>query len=243
MKILPNLIPAVKLYLSLKYLNRFKKQIIESRCIENYEAERSAILNATSTWGKNIFRIFDAELTVNGRENLPHQGPVVYVANHQGYGDIPACCAALDTIQFGFVAKENLQRVPLYGRWILRIRSILINRDDPREALRTMEEGIQLINQGFSLLIFPEGTRSKGGPMGDFKKGSLRLATKPGVPIIPITIDGTCQFYEANGGAVKKGAKITITVHPPVPTAGLSKHEQNELTERRQETVKSALPQ
>ncbi len=54
MKILPNLIPAVKLYLSLKYLNRFKKQIIESRCIENYEAERSAILNATSTWGKNI---------------------------------------------------------------------------------------------------------------------------------------------------------------------------------------------
>ena len=60
MKILPNLIPAVKLYLSLKYLNRFKKQIIESRCIENYEAERSAILNATSTWGKNIFRIFDA---------------------------------------------------------------------------------------------------------------------------------------------------------------------------------------
>ena len=119
MKILPNLIPAVKLYLSLKYLNRFKKQIIESRCIET-RAERSAILNATSTWGKNIFRIFDAELTVNGRENLPHQGPVVYVANHQGYGDIPACCAALDTIQFGFVAKENLQRVPLGAGFIYR---------------------------------------------------------------------------------------------------------------------------
>ena len=242
MKIFANIIPAVKLYFSLKYLNLFKKQIILSRENGDLENERKAILGATSTWGKNVLRIFDVKLTVNGKENLPKEGPVVYAANHQGYGDIPTCCAVLDSIQFAFVAKQNLQKVPLYGRWILRIRSVLINRQDPRAALRTIEEGIGLIRQGFSLLIFPEGTRSKGGPVKDFKKGSLRLATKPGVPVVPVTIDGTYRIFEGNGGAVKKGAEVTITIHPPIPTKDLDKHEQAMLTERVQEIVESALP-
>ena len=79
-----------------------------------------------------MLRSFGATIDVKGRENLPTEGPVVYVCNHQGYADIIALCAALDTIQFGYVAKKELAKVPLYGDWILEVLSVLIERDHPR---------------------------------------------------------------------------------------------------------------
>jgi len=108
MKILPNIIPLIKIKNSLKRPDKYKKDIEKYRLAEDTEKERKFILQATSEWGKDILDIFSIDLTVNGRENLPTEGPVLYASNHQGYGDIPVCCAVLDTIQFGFIAKEEL---------------------------------------------------------------------------------------------------------------------------------------
>ena len=109
-------------------------------------------------------------------------------------------------------------------------------------ALDDIEEGVSYIKQGFSLLIFPEGTRSRGGRVKEFKKGSLKLATKPGVPVVPITIDGSYRIYEEKGKVVNN-AKVAITIHPAIPTAGMSKTEQNQLAERVQHIIESALPE
>ena len=148
MKILPNIPGAVKIYAALRYLNKEKKNIIAARAAEDYEKERVHIQAAENTWANKVMEAFNVELVVHGEENLPKEGPVVFVPNHQGYADIIACCAALSkNFQFGYIAKDELEKVPLYGNWIKRIRSVLIKRDDPRASLRAIEEGVDLIEK------------------------------------------------------------------------------------------------
>ena len=229
MKIIPNIPAAAKLVYCLRYFNKYKKQIDAAKASGDTEKERELILAATSTWGPMVIDMFGSELIVEGLENLPEQGPVVIVGNHQGYADIVAYFAAFQKFQFGFVAKKELGKIPLYGEWMPRVRSVFIERNDPRASLEAIKRGVELIEQGFSLVIYPEGTRSKGPECGPFMKGSLKLATKPGVPIVPVSMHGTYKMYEQTG--VMRGARIRIIVHEPIPTAGMSRKEEKDLNE------------
>lgn len=235
MKILANIPGFTKLICCLKYLNKYKKPIESSRAAGDFEKEREYILKATSIWGKMIIDMFGCEVNVTGLENLPEKGPVVFVGNHQGYADIIAYCAAFDKFQFGFVAKKELAKIPLYGPWIPIIRSVFIERDDVKASLKAINEGIKNIEQGFSMVIFPEGTRSKGPNPGEFKKGALKLATKPGVPIIPVSLDGSYKMFEEKGQL--SAAKISIMVHPPIETANLSRQEEKDLSDKVEKIV------
>ena len=231
MKIARNVPGACKAVYALKYLNKYKANIYKAREEGDAEFERENILAATSTWGKRMLELFDVELEVHGRENLPTEedAPVVFVSNHQGYADIIVLCAVLDTVQMGFVAKKELEKVPLYGEWMLAIRSVLIERDNPRESLKAISAGVKNIQEGFSMVIFPEGTRAQGPDMGEFKKGALKLATKPKAPIIPISIDGTYKCFEQEG--YMRGDKVKLMIHPAVPTDSITKEEEHALTE------------
>lgn len=220
-------------------LNKQKSNIIKYRNSGDYEKEREYILKATSAWGKKLVSDLNIDLRISGKENLP-EGPVVFVGNHQGYGDIPIYCAALDKFQIGFVAKDSLSKLPIYGEWISLVRSVLIQRDNPKAALKTMEEAITLIKNGFSMVIFPEGTRSKSSHMGEFKKGSLRLATKSKVPIVPVSINGTYKLFEEKG-YMCKNFSVDFVIHQPIETANLSKEEINALSEKVEEIVRSGI--
>lgn len=239
MNIFRMIIPAIKLLGDLKYLTAYKKGIEHNRSIENYEEERRQILNATSDWGPRLVEEFDVNLEAEGIENIP-DGPVLFVSNHQGYADIVAYCASIKTKQFGFVAKQVLGKVPLYGPWIVRIRSILLQRQDSRGALKVINDGVDLLKKGFSLVVFPEGTRSLSDQMGEFKKGSLRLATKAEVPIVPVSLTGTWRVFEEKG-YIQKGTTVRFYVHPPIETKGLSKKEGNELAEKVETIVRQKL--
>lgn len=235
MKILPNIPGFAKLVYCLKYFNKYKKGIEAAKAGGNLEKERELILAATSTWGPMIMDMFGSTVEVEGLDNLPEKGPVVIVGNHQGYADIAAYFAAFQKFQFAFVAKKELAQIPLYGKWMPRIRSVFIERDDPRASLEAIKRGVELIEQGFSLVIYPEGTRSKGPVCGPFMKGSLKLATKPGVPIVPVSMHGTYKMFEQTG--VLSPAKIRIIVHEPIPTEGLSRQEEKELNDRVEKIV------
>ena len=239
MKIIRNIPGIVKAIKALRYLTEYRNNIHKGRETGDREFERENIRLATSIWGKKMLDMFGADLTVVGRENLPKEGPVVYVSNHQGYADIVVLCAALDTIQTGFVAKKELDKVPLYGPWIHEIRSVLIERDNPRESLKAISEGVKNIKMGYSMVIFPEGTRSQGPDIGEFKKGALKLATKPKAPIIPVSIDGSYRCFEKDGYI--HGAPIKVMIHPAVPTADLTKEEEQHLSERIQRIVEDGL--
>lgn len=240
MKIIRNIPMIVEFVLALPELKRHKKNIYKYRALNDLEKEREFILKATSTWGRRIVNDLNIDLNIIGKENMPENGPVVFVANHQGYGDIPICCAALDKFQTGFIAKSSLSKLPLYGEWIKNIRSVMIDREDPRESLRAIETAIDFINQGFSIVVFPEGHRSKGNDMGEFKKGSLRLATKPGVPIVPISINGTYRLFEEKG-YMQGNFKVDFLIHPAIETAGLSRPEASNLAETVEQIVKKGL--
>ena len=230
MKIFANIPGAFKLLNCLKYMKPYKKEIESARAAGDFERERQFILKATSSWGPMVMEMFGSTVNVRGIENLPDSGPVVMVGNHQGYADIFTYFAAFTKFQFSFVAKENLGNLPFYGKWIRRIRSVLIKRDDPRASLKAISEGIEYLKQGFSLVIFPEGTRSMGPDPGRFHKGSLKLATKPGVPIVPISINGSYKMFEEEG--YLKGAQIDVIVHEPIETKNLSRDEEKELNDK-----------
>lgn len=235
MKIFANIPGAFKLLICLKYMRPNKHEIEKAKAAGDFEREREYILKSTSSWGPMVMDMFGSRLNVHGIENLPDKGPVVFVGNHQGYADIIAYFSAFRKFQFAFVAKEDLAKIPFYGRWIQRIRSVFIKRDDPRAALKAINEGVKYIEQGFSLVIFPEGTRSKGPSHGRFQKGSLKLATKPKVPIIPVSIEGTYKMFEEEG--YLKSADIDMIVHEPIETENLSKEEEKDLTEKVEKIV------
>lgn len=241
MKILQNIPGGFKLYSTLRHLTQYKKAIDTAKAAGDYETERENILKAATIWSHNVFEMFGSTLTVSGKENLPEKGPVVYIGNHQGYADIIAYCAALDSIQFGFVAKDDLGKIPLYGKWIQRIRSVLIERGDARASMKAIDEGIDFIGKGFSLMIFPEGTRSKGPEVGEFKRGAFKLATKPGVPIVPVSLNGSYKMFEETG--ILKGAKIDVIVHPAMETKGLSRSEEKALVTEVEKIVRDGVKQ
>ena len=230
MKVFANIPGAFKLLNCLKYMEPYKKEIEAARAAGDFERERQFILKATSSWGPMVMEMFGSSVNVKGIENLPDSGPVVMVGNHQGYADIFTYFYVFTKFQFSFVAKENLGNLPFYGKWIRRIRSVLIKRNDPRASLKAISEGIEYLKQGFSLVIFPEGTRSMGPDPGRFHKGSLKLATKPGVPIVPISINGSYKMFEEEG--YLKGARIDVIVHEHIETKNLSRDEERELNDK-----------
>lgn len=180
-----------------------------------------------SNWSTNTIKIVGMKIEVIGRENIPKEA-CLFVANHQSYFDIPAIIYAIDK-PVGFVAKKELEKIPVYKEWMLSMKSLFIDRGNAREAIKTINEGIQYLKEGYSMAIFPEGTRSRSKHMGEFKKGSLKLATKSKVPIIPISIDGTYKAFEERGSL--RRASVRIIIDKPIYTKDLTREEENTLSD------------
>ncbi|WP_404329031.1 lysophospholipid acyltransferase family protein [Mesobacillus maritimus] len=177
--------------------------------------ERDRLVQETpKTWSETIMKMTDSKVEVRGEQNLP-EGPVLIVGNHEGDFDIPLLLGFLNK-PFGFISKIEVKKVPVLSKWMDVMNCVYLDRKDRRQAVRSIREGVKLLKDGHSILIFPEGTRSKGGPIGEFKSGSLRLAKDAGVPIVPISIEGTADVFEKNGRLIKP-ANITLTICPPIP--------------------------
>ena len=160
-----------------------------------------------------------------------------YVSKHF---DIMALLYAVSGKQTGFIAKNEFSKVPLLGKWIYAIRGLFIKRGDVRESLKIINEGAELINKGFSLVIFPEGTRSQKREMADFKPGSFKLASKAKAPVVPIVIDGTYKVFEQKR-KVSKGETVRVTILPAIDTASLDRKSLAALPNQIEEAIKERL--
>ena len=240
MRIFRNFVTGIKLYDALKVLTPYRKALHDAQASQDAEKEREILLELTSRWGNHIVKTFDIRITVTGKENIPDKGPVLFVANHQSFSDIPVLCSVLDKFQFGFVAKSTLERNPIYGRWIRETRNVYIDRESARASLRAIEDGIKLLEQGFSIMIFPEGARSRGPQIDEFKKGSLRLATKPGVPVIPIALHNAYRVFEEYG-YVKYGVDVAVNILPMIETKDMPKDVASNLSAEVEEIIRRDL--
>ena len=224
-------------------MNKLKENRI---AIENAKAsgdvkkEQEEILKACQIWSSHIVDEFKVDFTVIHPENLLKEGPVVFISNHQSYADILSFLYNIKNHQVAFIAKDSLGKIPIFGKWVLRIRGIYIHRGDARASLKTINEGVDYLKQGFSLVIFPEGTRSQSSKLGEFKPGSFKLATKARVPVVPVTLNGGYHTYEERG-AVTKGCHIDFMVHKPIETKDMSRSELAELPHRVEEIIRGGL--
>ena len=239
MKLLNNILGLGYIAYTLFTIRRYKKLIERLKQEGRKEEQRQAIAEVCHIWSDKVAKHFKTNIKVINPENLPEEGPCVYVSNHQSYADILVLLNVIKH-QTGFIAKEELASIPVFSKWILRIGSLFILRGDARESLKTISEGVDMIKDGYSLVIFPEGTRSRGGQMGEFKPGSLKLATKAKTVVDPLTINGSYKMYE-EPGQITKNVTIEITVHRPVDTSQMDRKELAGLSEVLEETIKNAL--
>ncbi len=196
---------------------------------KKFKERTQMIHKVTHLWARFIMKISGAKITVNGLENIPKDETVLFVSNHQSDFDIPLLLSTID-VPKGFIAKKELENVPLISTWMKNLNCIFMDRSNLRKSAQSIVEGVNLLKGGYSMIIFPEGTRSKGGPHEEFKAGSFKLATKAKVKIVPITIDGSYKLYEANNNKLVSDT-VSITIHPFVDTVNLTKEQENTLHE------------
>ena len=188
---------------------------------------------------KVIMFSLGTKITVKGRELIPTDGtPVCFVANHQSILDIPAVVGYLH-LWAGFVTKKELQRIPIVNSWIRAIHCVYIDRKSPRSSIEAILKGVNNIRSGIPMFIFPEGTRSKTGKVGEFKTGSLKLATRAKATIVPITIEGTRSTLEGRKGIHIQ--KISLTVSPPIETSSLNEHQLKTLSDEIHSMISAPL--
>ncbi len=177
---------------------------------------------------------------VSGLENLPDHRKLIFIGNHQGFADIPFLMSTLP-VPIGFIAKKQIGRWPVIGPWAKALHCIFIDRHNFRAAMRDIEKGIQEAEHGYPKVIFPEGTRSRSSKMASFKPGSILMAAKAGLTIVPVTIDGTYKAFEQKGRVVP--SDLYLTIHKPIETASMSEDEKKELSTSLWNTIAGALPE
>lgn len=193
--------------------------------------ERSKLAHKTARWwARSLVKLSGARIKVIGEENIPVNSPVVFVGNHQGNFDIPLYIGYISRPK-GFIAKIEITKMPIISTWMRYMDCVFMDRSDVRKSVTSINEGIEILKAGLSLVIFPEGTRSKGEGIGEFKQGSFKLATKAGVPIITVTMKGSYKLFELNNGKIKP-ADVEIIISPPIETKGLTTEEAKELPDR-----------
>ncbi|MFD2671084.1 lysophospholipid acyltransferase family protein [Marinicrinis sediminis] len=189
-------------------------------------------------WSRYIFKLIQSEVVVKGLEHVPKDQSVLFVSNHQAIFDIPIIMHAVPAPS-GFIAKKELEKMPIIGNWMSYIHCIFMDRSNPRQSLKAINEGAQVLRDGYNMIIFPEGTRSKTGELKDFKAGSFKLALKAKAPVVPVVIKNSYRLLQ--DGKLNKHQQVEVIFTPPIETAELTKEESAELPDRVHARIRQEL--
>ena len=193
------------------------------------------------TWARLGLMLAGVRLEAEGQENIPKDRAVIYMANHQSNFDILALYAGLP-VQFRWLAKEELFRIPLFGFAMRRSGYIPIDRSDPKKSLHSMTQAARRIAEGTSVIVFPEGTRSPDGSILPFKKGGFILALQAGAPIVPVAIEGCRDVMPKNSRWIR-GGTIRVRIFPSVETADHVAADREQLQEAVRRPIAEAMGQ
>jgi len=199
-----------------------------SMLVSFFDGSGNAAHKIARVWSRILILVSGMQVRVEGLEKIPSGGGCVIASNHLSLMDTPLVLAHIP-LQFRFLAKKGLFKIPFIGGHLRRAGHISIPREDPRSSLKAMAETARIIRaRGVSALVFPEGGRSEGELRG-FKEGAAYIAIKAGVPIIPVAISGTLQVLPMGSALVRPGP-VSLRLGDPIPTAGLSLPDRHRLT-------------
>jgi 1-acyl-sn-glycerol-3-phosphate acyltransferase len=181
-------------------------------------------------WAKTLLVVSGVKVRVEGLEHIDPGASYIFIANHLSYMDTPVMLANIP-VQFRFLAKHGLFKIPLVGTHLSRAGHIPVPREDPRASVKVMQQAAEAIQQKkISLLIFPEGGRSHDGVLRPFKEGGAYIAIKAGAPIVPAILIGTRKILPFGAGVVRAGS-VTLRLLKPIPTDQLTLKDRAKLTE------------
>ncbi|MDR1834490.1 MAG: 1-acyl-sn-glycerol-3-phosphate acyltransferase [Fusobacteriaceae bacterium] len=165
----------------------------------------------------------------------PKEG-IIFVSNHQSNLDIPIVYTALKG-NFGFVAKKEMRRWPFYGIWMRKMKCVFLDRRNPREGLKDIKRAVEVVKEGYPMLIFPEGERSHDGGILPFKKGSFKLALDTRGIVVPVTIRGTFAVQKRGEWHIHRGKDVDVIIDEPIHVNRLDTEEMKTLDKRVREII------
>ena len=191
-------------------------------------------------WGKAILKLLGIKVSVDGLENLDPSNSYIITSNHQSYFDIFVLLAYLD-LDFRFIAKKSLFKIPFLGQSMKRLGYIPIDRENLRNALKSVKKSTELLKNKTSILIFPEGTRSLDGSLSSFKKGGLNMFLKQGnMTVLPVVIKGTINILRKNSLTIHPGKTVELHILKPLDAAA-EKGDSNIIIEKIENETRAIL--
>lgn len=197
--------------------------------------DADSVQGLAAWWATSICRVSGVRVSVTGTGQLDPEKPYIFAANHQSQFDILVLQGFLG-VNFRWLAKKELFKVPIWGAAMRRAGYIPIDRSHGRQAIKSLDEAARKISAGTSVIIFPEGTRSIDGKLHDFKAGAMVLAIKSGVPIVPVAIIGTFGVLP-KGSLLMNPGMVQIRVGLPIGTKNFSPRDKHHLAQLLQDKV------
>jgi 1-acyl-sn-glycerol-3-phosphate acyltransferase len=210
-----------------------------------FDAHGKSAYRLSQLWTALLLRLGGVVLKVTGSEHIDPSQQYVFMVNHQSNLDIPILVQSLRSFQLRWIAKRELLWIPFFGWAMWASRHITVDRADPLDAIRSLKRAKERIAAGISIVVFPEGTRSRDGKLLRFKKGGFLLAAQSSRPIVPITINGSRQVLPAGAWHLRSGT-IEVTISQPIAADGFGpgtlRHLSNQVRQAIERQLRSAPP-
>jgi 1-acyl-sn-glycerol-3-phosphate acyltransferase len=191
-------------------------------------------------WSRMLLKVSGVRMQVEGLEKIDPGATYVFVANHRSFMDIPVLLAYLP-LQFRFLAKKGLFLIPFLGTHLRRAGHLPVVKDNPRASLKSMTDAARILREhGMSVMLFPEGGRSKDGSLQDFIEGAAYIAVKAGVPVIPIAMTGTREVLPMGSLQIMSGV-VELRIGDPISTANMTMQNRANLTQMMHDRVEDLL--
>ena len=178
-------------------------------------------------WSKSILFVSGIGVTVEGLANIDPSQSYVYMSNHRSNFDIPLLLGCLP-IQFRWLAKAELFKIPIFGRAMCGAGYVKIDRSNRESAFKSIDQVAAKMRNGVSVMIFPEGTRSEDGDVKPFKKGGFVMAVDTGAPIVPVILRGTRSIMAKVSWRINPG-NVTLFIEKPIDTTGFTRDTKEDL--------------
>jgi 1-acyl-sn-glycerol-3-phosphate acyltransferase len=171
-------------------------------------------------FGRRVLEVLDVKLTSHGADRVPLGRAYVYMSNHQSHLDIPVLYATLPSPTIRMLAKKELFQIPIWGRGLRAAEFVEVDRSNHVRAVQSIERAAELLRDGVSIWVAPEGTRSRDGAIGKLKKGGFHLAKETGASLVPVAIRGTMDILPRGARVMRKGKAVDVTIGAPIDVGG-----------------------